>query len=509
MYLALALWAVALIISNNIYILQVLGSTLILTWIPNSTLHRNPRSIENSPGHQKISPRRSPRQEYSKSDAPTSGSASNSPQDSLGSEDSAKKNYVGGADDDGISVSSSSSDLAYPGYSSKTAMGESVKSQTDSGFLSSSAQSGKSNLTAEYSRSAGRDSGSGCDGCVGYHENGIAGSKASGTTSGTRLGSSGDSISSDSESISTEAQLMFLMNKAKLHNPATQQLKDTEKKKRTSSGRSITSIEMEGDSLVIVTEEIEDSAFAEEENIGKKEVSDFHTQQTPVDSKESCNVGQRELESSSDSSCADHSEQHYQHMLSKLTAKQREELKVAIEQDRQIKQELEVAQDSSSSKNESSQAESNSNVTNSKARVDKLKGSLELKLNVLTVENGQQRKSPIISITPSPARSTGTSCSTPTSGPDSCPPSPVTPPEYLGSPQSMSSEGPGSNLQDKETPEGMGVRYNFSFPHNAIIMGSGSPGNSPKSPKSAQDQLCGVFSVDLGEQFIAFPSLPQ
>ena len=51
---------------------QVLGSTLILTWIPNTALKKNPRSIENSPMHARPSPRRSPRQEYAGRSTPTS-----------------------------------------------------------------------------------------------------------------------------------------------------------------------------------------------------------------------------------------------------------------------------------------------------------------------------------------------------------------------------------------------------------------------------------------------------
>ena len=51
--------------------------TLILTWIPNATLQKNPKSIENSPSRSqgttpKASPRRTPRQEFSKTDFPYS-----------------------------------------------------------------------------------------------------------------------------------------------------------------------------------------------------------------------------------------------------------------------------------------------------------------------------------------------------------------------------------------------------------------------------------------------------
>ena len=59
----------------------MLGSTLILTWIPNSTLKKNPRSIENSPAQVRVTPRRSPRQEYAHIDRPTS--ATQSPTNSI------------------------------------------------------------------------------------------------------------------------------------------------------------------------------------------------------------------------------------------------------------------------------------------------------------------------------------------------------------------------------------------------------------------------------------------
>lgn len=53
--------------------------TLILTWIPNATLQKNPKSIENSPSRSrgttpKASPRRTPRQEFAKTDAPLASS---------------------------------------------------------------------------------------------------------------------------------------------------------------------------------------------------------------------------------------------------------------------------------------------------------------------------------------------------------------------------------------------------------------------------------------------------
>lgn len=48
---------------------EIIGSTLILTWIPNSTLKKNPKTIQNSPGGSpRISPRRTPKQEFAKPD---------------------------------------------------------------------------------------------------------------------------------------------------------------------------------------------------------------------------------------------------------------------------------------------------------------------------------------------------------------------------------------------------------------------------------------------------------
>lgn len=76
-------------------LLQLSKPTLILTWIPNTTLKKNPHSIDSSPikSHSstpKISPRRNPKQEFAKSDDSVTLTPSPSPssiQDSIPPED--------------------------------------------------------------------------------------------------------------------------------------------------------------------------------------------------------------------------------------------------------------------------------------------------------------------------------------------------------------------------------------------------------------------------------------
>lgn len=81
------------------------------------------------------------------------------------------------------------------------------------------------------------------------------------------------------------------------------------------------------------------------------------------------------------------------------------------------------------------------------------------------------------------------SSSTTTSGPDSGPPSPLS-----SSPSSSQSE-PIINLDTPSSPESLS--HNLQFPENSI---SGVHKNRDK--KSAKEQVCGVFSVDLGNNLV-------
>ena len=131
--------------------------------------------------------------------------------------------------------------------------------------------------------------------------------------------------------------------------------------------------------------------------------------------------------------------------------------------------------------------------------VERLKESLDLKLNLHRAGNEvapqQKVKTPDISITRSRTISNSSS-STATSGPDSTPPSPLTPPHYpsyASGPESPAS--PSSIGQRSESS--CSITYNMTFPENSVTYAQ-SPGGTVH--KSAKEQVCGVFSVDLGKK---------
>ncbi|ELU09246.1 hypothetical protein CAPTEDRAFT_175014 [Capitella teleta] len=161
---------------------KVLNSTLILTWIPNSTLKKNPRSIENSPGRAKISPRRSPRQEFAKE--------------------------------------LSSTEDVKPEANSPLTAGHYKSQASDSGFVSQDLSISSEGDARSFDRAVV-----------------IEEEQCSET---------------DSESTSTDEQLVALLRRSTLKNPAKDSVLQEENRRRTSSGRSVTSvtsIEMDGDNL--------------------------------------------------------------------------------------------------------------------------------------------------------------------------------------------------------------------------------------------------------------------
>jgi hypothetical protein len=142
-------------------------------------------------------------------------------------------------------------------------------------------------------------------------------------------------------------------------------------------------------------------------------------------------------------------------------------------------------------------------IVDDRTNLGKLKDSLDLKLNL----DLPHLPTPNISITDISHRSRSGSCSSytssSTSGPDSMPPSPVTPPFYpTGTPHSpfspFSDSEPISN-QQYSSPEVSSVYNNMMFPENSVNFDAVcTPGGTPANGRSAKDQLCGVFSVDLG-----------
>ena len=224
-------------------------------------------------------------------------------------------------------------------------------------------------------------------------------------------------------------------------------------KERTSSSRSVTSIEMEGDNLVVVTEEVDDSIFLDDN-------------QTPCSSGEIENSDETILQSDSRDNNSEQSQRQ------------------------PISQDKDLLCDTHSDTGASS-ATTPSHSPN--AHVSKLKSSLDLKLQLdtdgLPIDSTSDvLTTPEISITRSRTSSGSSSL---TSGPDSNPPTP--PSSCPDSPKFLS--------ESEVSEVGSEGVHNCRFPDNSVTF-SESPSNSSRK-MTTRDQVCGVFSVDLGE-YICF-----
>ena len=268
------------------------------------------------------------------------------------------------------------------------------------------------------------------------------------------------SPSSESGSPSTERQL-FLM----LHKNRVQEIK----KERNSSSRSVTSIEMDGDNLVVVTEEIdEDSIFEDEDEIdGSNSISVSRSyKDSGVGTLTSRDT---DYTSTSSSEYPSPTSEHYHKILGELQQTVEEDYKPSA----------------------GSISEPSRGPTPSRADVCKLKESLSLQLDLTAT-------APDITITPEAPRSHDSpcsisTCSSSTSGPDSRVPSPITPPDSpMESPRSARLESPGYATSES----GNDGHMNLTFPENSLSFGR--RGSSGGMKKTAKEQLCGVFSVDLG-----------
>ena len=257
-----------------------------------------------------------------------------------------------------------------------------------------------------------------------------------------------------SNSSSSSSDLDSPREEKKLFNMMLAKNKLQEKvKERTSSSRSVTSIEMEGDNLVVVTEEVDDSIFLDDN-------------QTPCSSGEIENSDETILQSDSRDNNSEQSQRQ------------------------PISQDKDLLCDTHSDTGASS-ATTPSHSPN--AHVSKLKSSLDLKLQLdtdgLPIDSTSDvLTTPEISITRSRTSSGSSSL---TSGPDSNPPTP--PSSCPDSPKFLS--------ESEVSEVGSEGVHNCRFPDNSVTF-SESPSNSSRK-MTARDQVCGVFSVDLGE-YICF-----
>lgn len=207
--------------------MKVLGSTLILTWIPNSTLQKNPRSIENSPAQTRVTPRRSPRQEYAHVDCPTS--ATQLPTDSTADVD--------------VNASCDQPPSSLAAVGSQGDMGTIVES-CDSAAVTENRCDSKNNVRPSCTPT------NACRARVGVNVNPLRDKCTNMLTQNNveqTASEKDDSLSNGScHSVAVGAARHLAMLRSR----------------SDSSSKSVASVEMEGDNLVVVTEEVvNDEAF--------------------------------------------------------------------------------------------------------------------------------------------------------------------------------------------------------------------------------------------------------
>ncbi|XP_013399258.1 TBC1 domain family member 16-like [Lingula anatina] len=426
-----------------------LGSTLILTWIPNSTLKKNPRSIQNSPSRPgaspRISPRRAKKQEFTASalSSPSSEEASGSQErksSSYGDRNHGEKGCHDHKANDNISLCSDISTGEQSRDAQKPKLSTSLKSQADSGI--------------------------GSDDIISH----VQGSKQTQSSASKFSEGAEEDVSfsseSASDSLSAGAKLKALINKDVPSKPKPSQASSSDShenvKERTSS---TVSIEMDGDKLVVVTEEVEDNVIIESSSTSHDLEKAETGQNTDVDTQSL----------SSDSTNPSPSGEHYQSMINEIASKN-----------------LEPPNESALETVEESTAEENGQKEEEMDRKAKMKSDMVLDLQ--TVESEYQP--PDINITTIP-RSSSSSSSTTTSGPDSRPPTPY------DSDIDSSHSTPSADMKYppvmEGNPESFAVSYNLTFPENSVTYTKADSTKSPVAAKSIRDQMCGVFSVDLGQ----------
>ncbi|BFZ02976.1 hypothetical protein BsWGS_06017 [Bradybaena similaris] len=435
--------------------------TLILTWIPNATLKKNPHSIESSPiksrsSTPKISPRRNPKQEFAKSDE----SATLTPSPSPSTYDSYQDRRLKKLSNDTTSICSEISveskedspsiDESYIGEeTSKTSGGKlssSYKSQSDSGIGTEEGQHISSISNAYQLQNNEKSLHLGIKPSrVGVHVNDLNSWDKSSRSDHKNVGVGKDHNHSTDE-LTSEEQLVAMLNRNKLH----AKVKDKEK-----SGIKPVSIEIEGDKLVVVTEQQEGATnMLSDPNINRNE-SKFETS-----SSQSTDIDTQSL--SSDSNNQSPCSLGIKSTMSKVTE---DGINYA------------------------------DGLPDLSAQIRSRQVPLELHLPQTT---RPPPNTPAITpdVNVSKTRSRSVSCSsTTTSGPDSRPVTPFTS-EGESVPTSPHQDWTGDQPESPSSCSSAGMSHNLTFPENAMITSSSS---CHKEKRSAKDQLCGVFSVDLGQ----------
>ncbi|KAL5019137.1 hypothetical protein ScPMuIL_004859 [Solemya velum] len=444
---------------------EINGPTLILTWVPNSTLKKNPRSIENSPNRSYVAtPRTSPRrrQEFAKSDNPNTPSPSISTRGSIVStcSDNYEQYYLDQVYDrqrkkhsmdtnSEISVGSKEDNQSVDDFSQgddvTRKLSSSNRSQTDSGIGNDDLIQNNEKLFPSISK-VNR---------VGVNVNDLHGEKNKNNQEMRNAAScvieEESSSSTDIDGLTAEEQLAAMLNRNKLH---------AKVRERTDSNKSV-SIEMEGDNLIVVTEELEDEVIVDQEQLIKDR--NTNKNESKFDSSSSNSIDFEAGSLSSDSTHPSPTGDHYNAMVMDL----QNDLKPSVN---------------------CGPVESATNVmANEQTNKQAPKPPHDLGLN-LTGQKQNQNDSlttPDISVTRWRTLSSSSTSSSTTSGPDSSPPSPCS--SVPNSPLWATAESPSSC-------ESVSISHNLTFPHNTVTYSS-----VKRERKSPRDQVCGVFSVDLGQ----------
>ncbi|KAK3598747.1 hypothetical protein CHS0354_028799 [Potamilus streckersoni] len=450
------------------------GPTLILTWIPNSTLKKNPKSIENSPNRSRgvtprSSPHRTPKQDYARSDSYISTpSTILSPLDSsysIGSEFSdqyclnnavaCKKNHIVDGTSTNSEISTGSLDASQVGApfdENLRKLSTGGKSQADSGISTEDFVQNNEKCVHGGKK----------DVSVGLHVNYLYKEKFSKLNTDiknlTDAALEDDTSSSTaSDSLTSEEKLAAMLNRNKLHS----------KTKEWNDCSCSVSIEMEGDNLCVVTEELEDTQnlvdYIKERNINKNE-NKFDSSSSNSNSQ---STDTEAASLSSDSSCPSPSRNHYNKMLNEIREKVCPQS--AHSSDRG---DSSTIHDSCDGLNDENLQNEGTSRPHSGAKIPQ---TLDLGLVAIT----GSLPTPDISV----RRQRNSSSSTTTSGPDSEPPSP-----YSSSPELSLWEPETESLSSPDS-----LAHDLTFPENALTKKNGS------KRKSAKEQVCGVFSVDLGQ----------
>lgn len=376
----------------------MLGSTLILTWIPNSTLKKNPRSIENSPAQTRVTPRRSPRQEYAHIDNLTS--ATQSPTDSTADADVT------------ASCDRRQSSSAVDSVGDVCPVADNVNESADDTVASENGCESKNNVKPSCTPT------NTCRARVGVNVNPIR-DKCTNLLPQSNVeqtaGEKGDTVSDGSHhsvAVGAARQLAMLRSRS------------------DSSSKSVASVEMDGDNLVIVTEEtVNDDAFVDPaENCAGESAGSLLTEQ-------------------------------YRETLDKLTAAASKSVGDDMQR---LRQSLDLQL----------------NLSRGNSLVEKV-ADFDFEITSLNTHIEDRRKS-----------------SSSTSGPDSTPPSPSDIPDIpnLSSPEVVNDVFGNAQQHDSDF-----VRHFMSFPENSVdFTAEKSSLDSDTTFRTAVEQVCGVFSVDLG-----------